>query len=146
MNATMSVKHLDAVDIVFVAGDGFRDKSSKTGWAHDVWLIKITVGDHSLSTPYNTGIGHRRRSITTPDRFYFGPETVQIKIEEVLQSLFLDADAGTESFAEFCDNSGLQTDSRKALETYLKCQETGANLRRLFGADYDAVADEVKDK
>lgn len=56
----------------------------------------------------------------------------------VLYSLLSDAAAGNETFPDFCANYVYDEDSRKALETYLKCQAIGADLRRVLGSDYTA--------
>ena len=43
-------------------------------------------------------------------------------------------DSGTcdQSFDDWCDNLGFDTDSRKALDTYLACQEQASKFRRTF--------------
>ncbi len=55
---------------------------------------------------------------------------------DVLSSLLLDSSAEHETFADWCANYGSDTDSRKALETYLACQESAGKLRKLLGADF----------
>ena len=37
-----------------------------------------------------------------------------------------------ETFEDFCDEFGYDTDSRTALEIYLECQKQSQNLRRIF--------------
>ncbi len=51
-------------------------------------------------------------------------------IEDVLHALISDASCGSDTFPEFCANLGYDTDSRKALETYLACQENSEKLRK----------------
>jgi hypothetical protein len=41
----------------------------------------------------------------------------------------------TETFEYWCDNFGYDTDSRKALDTYLKCEKISADICRLFTSD-----------
>lgn len=52
------------------------------------------------------------------------------KAINVLYCLALDASAAADTFEDFCDNFGYDTDSRSALEMYLACQEIGGKLRR----------------
>jgi hypothetical protein len=47
----------------------------------------------------------------------------------------------TGSFDDWCSNFGYETDSRKALETYLKCQEQFDNINRLFHDVLDELAE-----
>ncbi len=51
-------------------------------------------------------------------------------IEDVLYALVSDASFSVETFPDFCSNIGYDTDSRKALEIYLACQENGEKLRK----------------
>jgi hypothetical protein len=51
-------------------------------------------------------------------------------ISDILYSLVTDASAESESFPDWCANLGYDTDSRKALETYLACQENAVKLRK----------------
>lgn len=50
----------------------------------------------------------------------------------VIWSLLLDSSASNESFDDWCADFGYDTDSRKALETYLACQQNGTKLRKVF--------------
>lgn len=51
-------------------------------------------------------------------------------LDDVLYSLLIDAEAHDQSFEDWCSNFGYDTDSRKALATYMACQETATKLRR----------------
>ena len=53
-------------------------------------------------------------------------------IAGLLDSLIMDGDACSESFASWCDSYGLDVDSRKALATYMACQENADKLRKVF--------------
>lgn len=53
------------------------------------------------------------------------------KYRDVIYSLALDADSGNRSFWVFCDDFGLSVDSREALKTYFKCQETHQKLSKM---------------
>ena len=67
------------------------------------------------------------------------------QLHGALHSLLMDAQSGEETFPDFCANYGYDEDSRKALDIYLACQKTGADLRRVLGSDYvhcqNALAD-----
>ena len=56
----------------------------------------------------------------------------------ILYSALSDADCAGSSFEDFCGNVGYETDSRKALDIYLECQEMGSKLKR-SGIPLDAV-------
>lgn len=50
----------------------------------------------------------------------------------VIWSLLLDSSASNESFDDWCADLGYDTDSRKALDLYLACQQNGIKLRKVF--------------
>ncbi len=50
----------------------------------------------------------------------------------ILHAFLSDADAADGTLQDFCDNFGYDIDSRKALATYLDCQEVAAALTRGF--------------
>jgi len=52
------------------------------------------------------------------------------KCDDVLHALINDASAEGEGFSDWCSNLGYDTDSRKALQTYLDCQEIAQKLRK----------------
>lgn len=62
----------------------------------------------------------------------------------VLSSLLMDSLACDQSFNDWCSNFGYDTDSRKALDTYLACQESGAKLRAI-GANFDELGEVLQD-
>jgi len=51
----------------------------------------------------------------------------------VLCSLIVDSSASSMIFDEWCSDFGYDTDSRKALETYMLCQQIANKVQRLFG-------------
>ena len=53
-------------------------------------------------------------------------------IAGVLYSLILDGSACSESFESWCMELGYDSDSRKALATYMACQENSDKLRKVF--------------
>jgi hypothetical protein len=63
--------------------------------------------------------------------------TPQDRPAETLDSILSDAQAGEESFEDFCGNFGYDTDSRKAERLYRACQRTNKAVRRVFGDDFE---------
>lgn len=143
MSVEISVSHVRAVEIEQVRPYGFRAIKGAE-WAHDEWAVTLTFQGRSLAVPFKTGIGWRRSSET---RGYYGPaETAKRKIDakSVLESLFGDASSAFETFESWCADLDFSSDSRKALDTYLACQRTAMDLRKLLGASYDAIEQEVR--
>lgn len=65
---------------------------------------------------------------------------------DVLHSLILDSSACDQSFNDWCGDFGYDTDSRKALDTYLACQESGTKLRKVFsGAQLEKLRELLQD-
>lgn len=52
-----------------------------------------------------------------------------LNIDDVLYCLILDAQAGIQSFDDFCDNFGYDNDSIKANEIYKACQKNGKKVK-----------------
>lgn len=59
------------------------------------------------------------------------------KASDIMECLLSDASLGDNTFDDFCAELGYDTDSRKALESYLECQSMNAKLRRLLKQDFD---------
>lgn len=146
-NVTIKVKHLCAVGIERHSPYGWKvDPGAE--WPHDSWHVTLGYKGKSYTLPeYNTGIGWRLPARNEPRGYYQGPETAIKKItaKDVLESLFSDAGAAYDTFEGWCGDMGLDTDSRKALDTYLACQATATALRKLFGADFGTIQREVND-
>lgn len=53
----------------------------------------------------------------------------------VLYCLFSDADCGSESFDDFCDNFGYNADSMKDFRTYQACMDTAKKIRKIFTSE-----------
>lgn len=66
------------------------------------------------------------------------------KLEEILYCLFLDSEAHDESFENWCDNLGYNTDSIKAKKSYETCVETYFKLRKALGTDFAAIKEEIQ--
>ena len=119
-------------------------------WVHDKWIVVIEGQDFE----YSTGIGHREAKSTfrldkeafqkiknkTPkkekanlllyiDELKSCSKPKKLNIDDVLYSLILDAQSGTESFEDFCDNFGYNEDSVKHNEIYKSCQKNGKKVK-----------------
>jgi hypothetical protein len=103
-----------------------REKAHGEGWAHDVWEVAFTHHNGSPTVrevfEFKTGAGLRKDS---------RPQAPSAA--DVLYCLLLDAEGATgESFPDWCETYGYDSDSRKALATYLECQAVSITLRRVF--------------
>lgn len=135
-------------------------ETNDDNWQHDSWLVSFPKKGSNRNIPFefNTGLGHRVKakqfcklpkltedekaigvtridntqiySYTRSDTFY--SLAVTPTAASVLYCLLMDSQCGEECFESFCDEFGYDTDSRKALETYLECQAIGAKLQRVF--------------
>lgn len=108
---------------------------------------------------FYTGLGHRTPAPETredrgpmsarfarqvaDDRLKRGKPVIP-KAASVPHSLVSDADAIGQSFNDWAGDLGYDTDSRKALETFLACQENGVKLRRILG-DLTAFRETLED-
>ena len=117
-------------------------------WKCDKWAVTFKgKNGNKQEFEYHTGLGHRQ--CVKPRPFGWGNySAVQRKrwVHEnerpaspfagaVLHCLLLDMSCANDTFEEWCSNLGYDTDSRKALQTYLSCQENGTKLRRVFNND-----------
>ncbi|MCP4489793.1 MAG: hypothetical protein GY820_21120 [Gammaproteobacteria bacterium] len=122
-------------------------------WECDKWLIKI--GGESFE--YHTDTGHRlvKKSFRCADKkdqkfirelkalwdvrhMVSNNELVQPvppTQASVLHCVLLDTQLGNETFNNWCADLCYDTDSRKAMDIYLACQENGAKLSKVFSAD-----------
>lgn len=119
----------------------FVGKIKRDNWDCFAWSVHLK--DQTFD--YYTGLGHATKSVgymglkpktlarkvirSTNDR----DEVIFIhipKLKDVLHALALDCT--NENFHDWCSNFGCSTDSRKALETYLLCQENEIKLRKVL--------------
>ena len=112
----------------------FLGATKRNDWDCDSWSVIFSSPKNSASFNYYTGTGHRDKKTgkaKTPD------------IVGVLHNLVMDKQMADDTFEGFCQSLGYDTDSRKALETYLQCQKNGADLARVFGGALIAELDEL---
>ena len=128
-------------------GETVKDK-----WQCDAWrihfennaIIRGLAKSIMQSFDYYTGLGHRKAKDKNPyknfgsDKYYHEQwnsaklKPVKPSASSVLYSLILDSGASEESFEDWCSNFEHETDSRKAMEIYLACQENSNKLRKVF--------------
>ena len=112
----------------FYTGKQTRDK-----WDCDAWLCKFSASTgNSKSFEFFTGLGHRKNG-----------KPVKPCTSDVLYSLVMDSSAENEAFEDWCSNYGFDTDSRKALDTYLQCQSNGKKIRAILGNNLLSKISEV---
>lgn len=165
---------LESWGIVFTAvlvGPTVRKDWGHDGkpWQCDQWRAEFyKMADRTAplySADYYTGTGHRivpagqARTIADELRKSGGRETLCIEemrraftkpvapsAASVLHSLTLDASAADSSFADWCADMGMNSDSIKDLHTYQACCAIGQELRKLFtGAQMDELRDILQD-
>jgi hypothetical protein len=130
---------------------GFVDSKD---WPHFSWSIQI--GTELFN--YKTGIGHAtprwdartlkpnkkpagKEVLLENDRWLHIPSN-----DDILESLFSDAEAGMVSFNEFCMNYGYSNDSLKALDTYRACMGTTERLRRALGPSFESERKRIHER
>ncbi|WP_223699744.1 hypothetical protein [Pseudomonas aeruginosa] len=126
-----------------------RGERKEGDWVHDLWSVSFIHEHGVLDTEFRTGIGHRKATIPMPvDIRRLAPnilarvewekrhiKPVAPKAVCILSSLVRDCDVGGSTFEEFCGDFGYDKDSRKALDTYMACQEITSKLRRFFSQE-----------
>ena len=108
---------LDALGVTMRAT---RKDGPREGWGASAshWRVTLRRDRASMTTDYSMGSAH----VGEPE------------LCDVLNCLLSDAEAGAQSFDDFCDEFGYGTDSRKAEKTWRACKVTAVGLARLFSA------------
>lgn len=105
-----------------------EDNDNGHKWPHDLWLVTI----NGQRIDYKTGIGLREKSKFPKDSWKYRVDTPKApKIDDIIYSLLTDWQVSKDSFEEFCANCGYDTDSRKGLDIYLACQDSGQKLLKI---------------
>lgn len=124
--------------------------------------VTITRGKQSMSTDYTQGIGHvpgrpqimratldivsrgKRSAATGVDHKGFR-KCPKPHFADVLQSLVMDSEGVDEvdTFEEWADHYGYDTDSRKAEKIYEACRKIARDLRRVLGGKLISEAREL---
>lgn len=139
----------------------YKGEQTRDKWQCDAWLFTIKNQEFN----YYTGLGHRRlsdydRKMTERDfPLPRNPQTVYYRsylaaLEKVkkpvvphivglLYSIITDGMACDMSFEDWCSDLGYDTDSRKALETYLLCQSNSAKYKKIFTHEQRVIIEEM---
>lgn len=125
-------------------------------WPHFLWSVMLERNGFTYTFEYRRGLAHvkpvprgffshysdRERS----NMWLNDPRSPKApSLSDVVAGLLLDTQCSEGTFEDFCGNFGYDTDSRKALETYLACQAAGSNLRRLLGNKFERVVELLAD-
>lgn len=95
----------------------------------DHWKVRLRHGGKSMTLYYSKGHGHNGEKPTAL---------------EVLGCMASDAGLASESFEDFCGNTGEDTDSRKAKRSYDATRRQTDGLKRLLGAElFEALLEET---
>jgi len=127
-------------------------KHEGDNWQKGADEFRFEINGNSFS--YYTGVGHRKfaksynamelqRSglslnawgkVTESGHKKLLEATTAVfpSLESLIESIMLDGSACDESFESWAGNFGYDTDSRKALEIYMACQENYSKLRRAW--------------
>ena len=126
------------------------------------FILKISNGGQSMQCDYSGGIlafkNNRNLNIyaSRPVKTVADKETWESAIQQlfqsakpdlhgVLRSLIMDAQAGEQSFMDFCGECGYDEDSRKAYSTWEACQKIGSDVRRVLGPLFSEVNEALRD-
>jgi hypothetical protein len=88
------------------------------------WRVRLSYQGRALRVNFYTGSGITHYPTAA----------------DVVSCLISDADAGSESFKEFCSSFGYDTDSRKAERCWRACRKMSPKVRKLLGDDFEEFA------
>lgn len=125
-NSIDDIDNTDLIKINFVGEvpSPWGDKTSVV----DQWTITIKTNNSYTIEIFNyfTGVGCRKQ-------FKYGvSKPVKPSNSNVLHSLIWDASALNESFENWCDNLGYDSDSIHVFTTYQQCCKIGKQLLNVF--------------
>ena len=111
-------------------------KTKSDCWEETAFHWVVTINGQSFD--YYMGAAHVTKGNV------HGQKAITPTLDDVLYALCSDASACDESFEDWCSNYGFDTDSRKALEMYLACQESATKLRKA-GVNIAAERERLQD-
>lgn len=136
-----------------------REMPGEQPWEHHAWDVTLTRNGESITFPYMMGVAHEATKCGKPKpnttRWIPRPQNVchhvtcerkgwiptPPTLHDVLTGLKADDTQG-ETFHDWCANFGMDTDSRKAMDLYLACQESTDRSRRFFDTDWALIIDD----
>ena len=115
------------------------------------WRVFLSCDGRTMETDFYCGAGwveklkpyqiQRNRSVPG----YWKAKPKPPTSADVLSSLIMGANSSDSTFPDFCADMGYSEDSRKALETYLQCQDSGVKVRALLGPFFGPISEELQD-
>lgn len=129
-------------------------KNEGDNWKNGMDEFRFEINGQSFE--YWTGVGHRKLAamgesilkrgglnlhswgiVTARGYATMLEATIPVlpSLDGFLESILLDGSACDESFEDWAGNFGLDTDSRKALQTYMDCQSNYNKLRKAWPFD-----------
>lgn len=126
-------------------------------WLHDAWVVSFTAGKTSVDFDYKTGTGHRKSKHPIPSDIAKLSKNAIARVNwekvnllpvkppaaDVLYCLISDGSAAHVSFADWCSDYGMDTDSRNALSIYEQCQQNGDKIKKVFSSEQLAKLSEL---
>lgn len=110
----------------------------------DHWRVDINGQKFDFYTGVGLRKGYKQGARYTLESLRAETRPQKPKLDDVLHSLVMDAEACNESFEEWCSNFGSNPDSIKALETYRDCQKNADKLRKA-GINIEAERERLAD-
>ena len=132
------------------AGINFTVTGKGTGlkrdnWECDGWMLELSHKNDTEYFDYFTGIGHRtpmpkpmdngpmpRRGTLMYEQLEKQRKPVTPEICGIIYSLIMDSDAICESFDNWCNNFGYDSDSLKAFNIYQACTDNAKKMRKII--------------
>ena len=111
------------------------------------WRAIVANEDRrTYQVTYRAGLAHSRRVTDYREGATHDPKgrggwllPTEPKARDILESLQVDCrSADHDTFEDFADEFGYDSDSRKAEAIYNACRKTRSEMRKLLGAEFDA--------
>jgi hypothetical protein len=128
----------------------YDPKAKGDEWNHVEWQCTLTTPRGSFETTYSQGIDHLPKSINTRNPTLHDAEQIAAALNtgchprfkrlptpdplDVLAALCGNSTAADETFENWAESAGYDTDSRKAEATYNACRQIALDLLRILGA------------
>jgi hypothetical protein len=115
-------------------------------WEHDKWSFTFTRTGvvKAVNFDYHTGVGHRGKR----KKGWAIPEVCAVKPGPagIIYSLIMNKSACEQSFSDWCDECGHDSDSRKAFSIYEQCQNEYDKVRRILtNREIEALMEMLQD-
>jgi hypothetical protein len=139
---TTDTKICRALQAMGITLESMRGTTARPDWPADFdhWICRIDYKGRSMVTTFSKGPGLREKPAGGGD-----PRPVPPRLVEVLSCLVSDANTGRGSFEDYCNDFGVDPDSRKEHATWLACKQTATELDALLGDVLVTVEEAVRD-